>query len=77
MGDKMLRTKVFFTSTIILLGVIGCDAPKQWNKAGVGRHDTDSALADCRYNVGKSNVASERERQLITDCMQGKGYRFY
>lgn len=59
----------------LLLGA--CVMPQEaWRKDGVNPHDTDTALAQCRYEIGMNPTSAERERQLLVDCMQARGFRW-
>lgn len=54
-----------------------CVMPRQaWHKDGVNPHDTDTALAQCRYEIGVSPASAEREKPLLADCMQARGFRW-
>lgn len=54
-----------------------CVMPQEaWRKDGVNPHDTDTTLAQCRYEIGMNHASTEREKQLLADCMQARGFRW-
>lgn len=61
---------------LLPLLLCACATPQAWRKNGVSPHDTDTALAQCRYEVGMNHAAAEREKQLLADCMQAHGFRW-
>jgi len=67
-----------FLIFILALNLTSCAAPARfaWTKAGVSAYDTDSALAECRYQVGLSKVGPYQEPHVVNQCMMGKGFRY-
>jgi hypothetical protein len=56
-------------SIIILLSLsITACVGGGWRKNGVSSNDANRALAECKYQVGGN-------RNLISNCMRGKGFR--
>ncbi len=57
--------------------IAGCASPQlSWNKEGVAAEGARSALSECKYQVGLNKVAEEKQKELITNCMEGKGFRW-
>lgn len=38
--------------------------------------DTLTALSQCKYEIRLNNISDEEKNEVITDCMQAKGYRW-
>lgn len=56
--------------------IAGCTSSQPtWRKEGVDAHGMRSAHAECRYQVGLNKVPENKQRALINDCMEGKGFR--
>ena len=71
-----MRTKLLVSVAISLL-VGGCVTPQPaWRKTGVTPNDVHSALAQCRYDVGISKVDDAKEKALVENCMEAKGFRW-
>jgi hypothetical protein len=71
-----------FHKSVVVLAVsytafiAGCASPQpSWRKEGVAAEGARSALAECKYQVGLNKVAEDKQRELITNCMEGKGFR--
>lgn len=62
----------------VLFLLAGCETPARyaWKKAGVSNFDAQSAQSECRYQVRVNKVSAPEQSGVITDCMQGKGYRW-
>ena len=60
----------------LLTFIAGCASDPSWRKAGVSREDATTALSECKYQVGLSKVSQDQQREIIANCMQGKGYRW-
>ncbi len=51
-------------------------APKyEFDKAGASDFDRSSAVSDCTYQIRLAKASESEEKQLLTLCMEGKGYR--
>lgn len=55
--------------------VAGCAGPN-WRKEGIAAEGVRSAIAECRYQIGLNKVPEEKQKALINDCMEGKGFRW-
>ncbi|EKB12249.1 hypothetical protein ACE1B4_18440 [Aeromonas veronii] len=55
-----------------------CASPPQptWKKEGVTDDDTLTALSQCRYEIRLNDISAEEKNEVITDCMQAKGFRW-
>lgn len=62
-------------SFVAMLFLSGCASPT-WNKSGVSRHDTHTALSQCKYEIGLNKVSDSKSREMIRNCMEGKGFRW-
>jgi hypothetical protein len=67
-------------SIVISLGALfltGCAAPAKfdWTKEGVSKHDKETSLAECSYQIKLSKSSAADQAELLKLCMQGKGYR--
>lgn len=60
----------------VTLLLSACASPS-WQQAGVSSHDSHSALSQCKYEVGLNKIPSGKQKELIRNCMEGKGYRYY
>ena len=59
------------------LMLCACVTPQAaWRKDGINPHDTHTALAQCRYEIGMNHASAERKKQLLADCMQARGFRW-
>ncbi|NMM08146.1 hypothetical protein [Polaromonas sp.] len=47
-----------------------------WSKDGVAPDGATNALSECKYQVGLNKIADDKQKDLIADCMQSKGFRF-
>lgn len=57
--------------------IAGCASYQPaWRKESVSTDGTRSALAECKYQVGLNKIAEEKQNELISNCMEGKGYRW-
>ena len=73
-----MKTSVFtsiLASTLILSACSSAPKPA-WQKVGISQHDTHNAIQKCRYQIGIANVKSEREKSLLSSCMESEGYRY-
>ncbi len=70
-------SKEFFLALFVLLFVTGCaSSPATWQQSGVSPYDMQSALSECKYQIGLKDVSSSKEKQLVAYCMESKGYRW-
>ena len=62
----------------ISLALFGCASePKyEYSKDGASEYDRTSALSDCTYQIRLNKVKESEAQELLTLCMQGKGYRY-
>lgn len=57
--------------------IAGCAGPQpSWRKEGVSADGTRSSLAECKYQVGLNKIVEDKQKELIANCMEGKGYRW-
>ena len=79
MGGLMTRKLVPFGFALLSFAVSSCSSPPaaDWRKPGVARNDMITALSDCRFQVGINKISPGEQNQLIVDCMQAKGFRWY
>ena len=56
----------------------GCAAPPKfdWAKEGVSKHERESILSECSYQIKLNNTSGSDQAELMGLCMQGKGYRY-
>ncbi|HEX7382581.1 MAG TPA: hypothetical protein VF265_10565, partial [Nevskiaceae bacterium] len=48
-----------------------------WSKQGASLDDANSALAQCKYEVGLHHVTDQdKQKSLVQECMQGKGFQW-
>jgi hypothetical protein len=47
-----------------------------WRKAGISLHDSNNALAKCRYDIGLAKVTQNEKAEMIRDCMMAQGFRY-
>lgn len=67
----------------VIIGLVGllsacAGAPKQfgYTKEGASEYDKTSALSECNYQIKLNKVDEDEAGELLTMCMQGKGYRY-
>ena len=73
----MLRKSQIVVAISAVAVIAGCAGPQpSWRKEGVSADGTRSALAECKYQVGLNKIAEEKQKGLIANCMEGKGYRW-
>lgn len=54
----------------------GCSStPREWYKEGIQPDDTQTALSECRYQVGLNKIPKGEQEELVKNCMEGKGFR--
>jgi hypothetical protein len=74
---KMPVTHRLFAGFLLLVVLAGCAAPRSaWRKEGVSSDATQTALSECRYQIGLSKIPADQQQSLLTQCMQGKGFRW-
>ena len=59
----------------LFLGACASDPPS-WRKAGITPDDAESMLAQCKFDVGVKNMSDTKEKELVQNCMQAKGFRW-
>jgi hypothetical protein len=69
--------KVFMAAAAALV-VAGCGTPAKYDfvKEGSSSFDKQNAVAECSYQIKLNKVPSAEQRNLLTLCMQSKGYRY-
>ena len=73
----MHRKSVAALAVSAVVSIAGCASPQlSWRKEGVAAEGARSALAECKYQVGLNKVAEDKQRDLISNCMEGKGFRW-
>lgn len=72
-----MRTKLV-ASAVVVVALSGCVMPPQpsWVKSNVSPNDSETALAQCKYQVGMNKVDATTAPDLIKECMEGKGFRW-
>jgi len=63
-------------SMSILLTSCASDPQPTWKKEGVTHDDTLTAVSQCKYEIRINNITDEEKNEVITDCMQAKGFRW-
>lgn len=59
----------------IVLVSAACASHPTWQKDGVSPDTTRTALSECKYQIGVNKIPAEKQQELLTYCMQGKGFR--
>jgi len=73
----MFRKSVVVLAVSAVAFLAGCASPQpSWRKEGIAADGARSALAECKYQVGLNKVAEDKQRELISNCMEGKGFRW-
>jgi len=73
----MFRTLSVVLAVSAATLIAGCASPQSsWRKEGVAAEGARSALSECKYQVGLNKVAEDKQKELITNCMEGKGFRW-
>ncbi len=67
-----------FTATAALILIAGCGTPAKYDfvKDGASSFDKQNAVAECSYQIKLNKIPAAEQRNLLTLCMQGKGYRY-
>lgn len=66
-------------SILVVLILSSCAAPQRqqsWQREGTTADDAITALSECRYEIGLSQIPAQQREQMTADCMQAKGYRW-
>ncbi|MGL6303742.1 hypothetical protein ACSZMJ_18085 [Aeromonas caviae] len=71
-----ISVTMVIASMSILLTSCASDPQPTWRKEGVSHDDTLTALSQCKYEIRLNNISDEEKNEVITDCMQAKGYRW-
>jgi hypothetical protein len=63
---------------LVAAAVAGCAPLRQyaWQKQGVDRDESMTALAECRYQVRLNKLAPTEQNAAVNDCMLSKGFRW-
>jgi hypothetical protein len=61
---------------LLLLGITACAGGGGWRQQGVSAHDTNSDISECKYQATLNQIPTNQQQELITNCMQAKGYRY-
>ena len=70
-------SKKLIAAFISALCLCACASdPPSWRKAGVTPDDAQSMLAQCKYEVGDKNMADTKEKAMVQNCMEAKGFRW-
>lgn len=73
----MVHKSVAILAVSAVAFIAGCASPEpSWRKESVSAEGARSALAECKYQVGLNKIAEDKQRELITNCMEGKGFRW-
>lgn len=76
--EFVLLKGTLIAASLTTLLFAGCAAPQKfdWIKEGASRHDKESALSECNYQIKLNKTAPAEQTDLLKLCMQGKGYRY-
>jgi hypothetical protein len=70
-----------FYKSMILFAMVsilaGCGSAPSYHKAGVSAYDAASEVSQCKYEIGINGISQAERKELIKDCMQAKGFRYY
>ena len=74
----MAKTSIYIITIILLsLSLTAClGGGGAWRQQGVSAHDTNSDRSECKYQATLNQIPENQQKELITNCMQGKGYRY-
>lgn len=73
----MSHKSIGVLAVAVLTVVSGCAFNRSsWSKDGVAPDGATNALSECKYQVGLNKIADDKQKDLIADCMQSKGFRF-
>jgi hypothetical protein len=57
--------------------IAGCAGPQHtWRKEGASADSAHTALSECKYQIGLNKVSEEKQKELLSQCMEGKGFRW-
>ena len=75
-----MKTSIFTGIVAATLVLSACSSAPTvqptWQKVGISKHDTHSAIQKCRYQIGIAKVNNEKESVLFNSCMESEGYRY-
>lgn len=71
-----MHFKIAITIAVVMLVAACATQRPSWHKSGVSPDDAQSALAQCKYDVGMNKVADQKEATLVQSCMESKGFRW-
>jgi hypothetical protein len=71
----MSHKSVAVLSAAMLAFIAGCAA--DWRKEGVSSEGATTALSECKYQAGLAKVPPDQQKDVVANCMQGKGFRWH
>lgn len=73
----MLRKFTVLLAVSAITFITGCGGPQPtWRKEGISSEGAYSAFSECKYQVGLNKISQEKQKELIRNCMEGKGFRW-
>lgn len=73
----MFRKSSTALAIAAVLLVAGCAGPQpSWRKEGASAEGARTALSECKYQIGLNKVAEDKQKGLLANCMEGKGFRW-
>lgn len=72
----MIKNSLFFA--VLATALTACALPPKydWTKDDASSEDKNTALSECSYQIKLSKAKMYEQSELLSLCMQGKGYRY-
>jgi len=73
----MSHKSITVISVMLFTFVAGCAPLATWRKDGASQDVATSALSECKYQIGLNKISEDKMNELVSSCMQGKGFRWH
>jgi len=75
-NDFVKMKKIIFVAAVALF-LSACASPARyaWVKEGASDHQRTNDISECTYQVRLNKTPTAEQKELLSLCMQGKGYR--
>jgi hypothetical protein len=74
-GIESMNGKSAIVSFVILLGACAATPKYDYVKEGASDHEKTNVMSECQYQIRLNKTPSAEVPELLSLCMQGKGFR--